>query len=66
MYPKAQLAHVFAEGGPIAVGDLLVVSSTPDYAMRWDHDSGKVCGPVGKALEAQEEYEDMIEVLLTR
>jgi len=39
------------EGGPIRPGDLLVVSSTPGYAMRWDPTSGISCALVGKALE---------------
>ncbi len=54
------------EGGTIAVGDLLIVSSTPGHAMRWDPDSGEICGLVGKALEPHEEGESIIEVLLTR
>ncbi len=54
------------EGGPIRVGDLLIVSSTPGYAMRWDPDMGAFCGLVGKALEPHEEGKGMIEVLLTR
>ncbi len=54
------------EGGPIATGDLLVVSSTPGHAMRWDPDSVEICGLVGKALEPHEEGESIIEVLLTR
>ena len=29
------------EGGPIRPGDLLVVSSTPGYAMRWDPCEGR-------------------------
>ncbi len=53
------------EGGPIRPGDLLVVSSTPGYAMRWDPDSG-FCGFVGKALELWEEGEGVILVLLMR
>jgi len=53
------------EGGPIQPGDLLVVSSTPGYAMRWDPDSG-LCGFVGKALEPWEEGEGVILVLLMR
>ena len=53
------------EGGPIRPGDLLVVSSTPGYAMRWDPDSG-LCGFVGKALEPWEEGEGVILVLLMR
>lgn len=39
------------EGGPIRTGDLLVASSIPGYAMRWDPDSGELCSFVGKALE---------------
>jgi len=54
------------EGGPIAVGDLLIVSSTPGHAMRWDADSADPCALVGKALEPHEEGEGIIEVLLTR
>ncbi len=53
------------EGGPIGIGDLLVVSPTPGYAMHWDPDS-EMCGLVGKALEPHEAGEGMIEVLLTR
>ena len=54
------------EGGPIRPGDLLVVSSTPGYAMRWDPESGEICGLVGKALEPWEEGEGMILVILMR
>lgn len=39
------------EGGAISPGDLLVVSSTPGLAMRWDPESGELCGFIGKALE---------------
>jgi len=53
------------EGGPIRPGDLLVVSSTPGYAMGWDPDSG-LCGFVGKALEPWEEGEGVVLVLLMR
>lgn len=42
------------EGAPIRPGDLLVISSTPGYAMRWDADRGEPCGLVGKALEYME------------
>ncbi len=42
---------VIDEGGPIQVGDLLVVSSTPGYAMRWDPDPSFTCTlPLAKAL----------------
>ena len=54
------------EGGPIRPGDLLVVSSTPGYAMRWDPESGAPCEFVGKALEPLEEGEGIILVLLMR
>jgi len=56
------------EGGPIQAGDLLVVSSTPGHAMRWDADSagGDSCGLIGKALEALEKGTGVILVLLMR
>jgi len=52
------------EGGPIRPGDLLVVSSTPGYAMRWDPESGELCDFVGKALEPLERGTGLILVLL--
>jgi len=39
------------EGGPIEIGDLLVVSSTPGHAMQWDPQIGPACGLVGEVLE---------------
>jgi len=54
------------EGGPITIGDLLTVSSTPGYAMRWDPDSGQPCALVGKALESLHEGSGKIKILLTR
>jgi len=54
------------EGGPIRAGDLLVASSTPSYAMRWDPESGEICGLVGKALEPLESDTGVILVLLMR
>jgi len=54
------------EGGPIRPGDLLVVSSTPGYAMRWDPESGEPCTFVGKALEALEAGTGTVLVLLMR
>jgi len=54
------------EGGPIRPGDLIVVSSTPGYAMRWDPKSGEICGFVGKALEPFEDGTGVIQVLLMR
>jgi len=54
------------EGGPIRPGDLLVSSSTPGYAMRWDAHP-EACGAlVGKALESLEGSEGVILVLLMR
>lgn len=52
------------EGGAIQPGDLLVASSTPGYAMRWDLDRGEPCGLVGKALEYHGGGTGMIMVLL--
>lgn len=54
------------EGGPIQPGDLLVVSSTPGFAMRWDPDTDRTCGLVGKALEPLESGTGMIQMLLMR
>jgi hypothetical protein len=53
------------EGGPIQPGDLLVTSSTPGHAMRWDPDAGSPCDLVGKALEPLTEKSGIILVLLT-
>jgi len=39
------------EGGPIHPGALLVSSSTPGYAMKWDSVSDPSCSLIGKALE---------------
>jgi len=71
-HPQALLAlvgiapvKVTDEGGPIQPGDLLVASSTPGYAMRWDPDSAEEeCGVIGKALEEWEGGTGKIEVLL--
>jgi transglutaminase-like putative cysteine protease/streptogramin lyase len=53
------------EGGPIAVGDLLVTSSTPGHAMRWSGPDPCTCSLVGKALEPMTDESGMILVLLT-
>jgi len=53
------------EGGPIQPGDLLVTSSTPGYAMRWNPGTGSACSLVGKALEPLTEEHGIILVLLT-
>jgi hypothetical protein len=54
------------EGGPIEPGDLLVSSSTPGYAMRWNPESGGACGLIGKALEPLDSGTGVIRVLLMR
>ena len=38
------------EGGPILPGDLLVSSSSPGCAMRWDDAQSPSCSFIGKAL----------------
>ncbi|MEN6368522.1 MAG: S8 family serine peptidase [Thermotogota bacterium] len=52
------------EGGPIRPGDLLVPSSTPGCAMRWNPGSETPCGFVGKALEPLDGSEGLISILL--
>jgi hypothetical protein len=53
------------EGGPIQPGDLLVTSSTPGHAMRWEPGSGESCNfVVGKALETLTGKCGVISVLL--
>jgi len=54
------------EGGPIQPGDLLVCSSIPGYAMRWNLDKGTPCPLVGKALEAFSNGTGRILALLVR
>ena len=54
------------ENGPIRVGDLLVSSSTPGAVMRCDEPEGCSGTLVGKALEALEHGDGMIEMLLMR
>jgi len=55
------------EGGPIQPGDLLVASSVPGYAMRWDSNlEHATCAFVGKALEGLENGEGIIQVLLMK
>lgn len=56
---------VTAENGPVAVGDLLVTSSTPGHAMKGT-DRGRMLGAVvGKALEPLEKGTGVIQVLVT-
>ncbi len=53
------------EGGAISPGDLLVASSTPGYAMRWDGAEPCQCALLGKALEPMTQESGVILVLLT-
>jgi len=57
---------VSAENGPIKVGDLLVTSSTPGYAMKGTNRSQMLGAIVGKALEPLGEGKNVIQVLVTR
>jgi len=54
------------ENGPIQVGDLLVASSKPGYAMRCGDPASAVGAVIGKALEPLEEGEGfiMVQVIL--
>jgi len=53
---------VTAENGPIGIGDLLVSSSKPGYAMRCSDRAACVGATIGKALEPLEEGSRMINV----
>lgn len=56
---------VTAENGPVLVGDLLVTSSNPGYAMKGT-DRGRMLGAVvGKALEPMRDGTGVIQVLVT-
>ena len=54
------------EGGSIKPGDILVCSSIPGYAMKWNSESDRICGLVGKALGFMENDLGTILVLLIR
>jgi hypothetical protein len=56
---------VSAENGPIEVGDLLVTSSTPGYAMKGTDRSKMLGAVVGKALEPLREGKGVVQVLVT-
>jgi hypothetical protein len=56
---------VTAENGPIAVGDLLVTSSLPGYAMKGSDRARMLGAVVGKALEPLPKGTGMIQVLVT-
>jgi hypothetical protein len=54
------------EGGPIQPGDLLVSSSTPGCAMRWDDAQSPSCSFIGKALGGFDgEYGTVVVLLMT-
>jgi hypothetical protein len=54
------------EGGPIQSGDLLVSSSTPGCAMRWDGVQSPSCSFIGKALGGFDgEYGTVVVLLMT-
>ncbi len=57
--------RVTSEGGPIGLGDLLVSSSTPGYAMRWSGSDPCPCALVGKALGPFDGARGAVLVLLT-
>jgi hypothetical protein len=56
---------VSAENGPIQLGDLLVTSSTPGYAMRGTDRPRMLGAVVGKALQALQRGTGVIRVLVT-
>ncbi len=53
------------QGGEIKIGDLLVASSKPGYAMRGEPDKIRFGTVLGKALEPLDEKEGVILVLVT-
>jgi hypothetical protein len=56
---------VSAENGPVGVGDLLVTSSTPGYAMKGTERSKMLGAVVGKALEPLHDGTGVVQVLVT-
>ncbi|MGH9603489.1 MAG: hypothetical protein ACRD24_14005 [Terriglobales bacterium] len=56
---------VTAENGSIKIGDLLVTSSAPGYAMKGTDRTRMVGAVVGKALEPLREGKGVIQVLIT-
>jgi hypothetical protein len=58
-------AKVSAENGPIKVGDLLVTSSTPGYAMKGTDRSRMLGAVVGKAMAKLDSGTGVLEVLVT-
>jgi hypothetical protein len=53
------------ENGPIEVGDLLIASSKPGYAMRASDPTAAMGAVIGKALEPLEEGEGLIMMQIT-
>lgn len=53
------------ENGPIAVGDLLISSSKPGYAMRCSDPASAMGAVIGKALEPLEEGQGLIMIQVT-
>jgi hypothetical protein len=53
------------ENGPIEVGDLLIASSKPGYAMRAINPTSAVGAVIGKALEPLDEGEGLIMIQVT-
>jgi hypothetical protein len=58
-------SKVTAENGPIEIGDLLVTSSRPGYAMKGTNRRRMLGAVVGKALEPLPKGTGVIEVLVT-
>lgn len=56
---------VNAENGPIKIGDLLVTSSTPGYAMKGTDRTQMLGAVVGKAMETLASGQGVIDVLVT-
>ncbi len=56
---------VTTENGPIQVGDLLISSSEPGYAMRCSEHATCVGATIGKALDSLEEGTGEIMVQVT-
>jgi hypothetical protein len=58
-------AKVSAENGPVKVGDLLVSSSTPGYAMKGTDHNRMLGAVIGKAMGKLDSGTGVIEVLVT-
>jgi hypothetical protein len=56
---------VTSENGPIAVGDLMVASSTPGHAMKGTERDRMLGAVIGKALERFDRGQGIIQVLVT-